>query len=403
MTAFTRSPSKNSILSAPRANARALKRLVERVIQPQGESGPRFVLRDDPAPYLRMNANSYLGLSFHPKLIEADEAAVRAYGVGPGAVRFISGSYLPHVQLEARLAAFHGREASMIFSSAYATVLSVLSVLITPQTAVISDELNHNCIINAVRLSRPHSKAVYKHLDLDGLDTQLTAAKGAARALVVTDGIFSMRGAHAPLAEIAAICRAHDADFPEGVLLVVDDSHGVGAFGQTGRGTEEFTHTQVDVLIGTLGKAFGVNGGYVTSSHVLIDYLREKSPTYIYSNPITAGEATAAHAALDLTDSEWGRERLTRLRSLTEQFRSGLKERGFETLDGQHPVVPLFVRDQAKLVARVADLKTKGILATGISYPVVPKGDESVRFQINADHTPADVDEVLAALGRATP
>ena len=220
---------------------KSLEAVVERVIQPQGERGPRFVLRGDSATYLRMNANSYLGLGFHPQLIEADEAAVRAYGVGPGAVRFISGSYLPHVELEARLAQFHGREAAMIFSSAYATVLSVLSSLITPQTAVISDELNHNCIINAVKLSRPHSKAVYQHLDLGELDARLSGAKGAARALVVTDGIFSMRGAHAPLAEIAEICRAHDADFPEGVLLVVDDSHGVGAFGQTGRGTEEFT------------------------------------------------------------------------------------------------------------------------------------------------------------------
>ncbi|GAA4020806.1 glycine C-acetyltransferase [Deinococcus rubellus] len=378
---------------------KSFEAVVEKVIQPQGEHGPRFVLRGDPTPYLRMNANSYLGLSFHPHVIKADEAAVRAYGVGPGAVRFISGSYLPHVELEARLARFHGREAAMIFSSAYATVLSVLSVLITPQTAVISDELNHNCIINAVKLSRPASKAVYKHLNLDELDTRLNEARGAARALVVTDGIFSMRGAHAPLAEIATICRAHDADFPEGVLLVVDDSHGVGAFGQTGRGTEEFTGAQANVLIGTLGKAFGVNGGYVTGSRILTEYLREKSPTYIYSNPITAGEAAAAHAALDLTDSAWGRERLARLRALTGQFRSGLGARGLETLDGHHPVVPLFVRDQDKLVARVADLKSKGILATGISYPVVPKGDESVRFQINADHTPADVEEVLTALG----
>ncbi len=286
----------------------------------------------------------------------------------------------------------------MIFSSAYATVLSVLSSLITPQTAVISDELNHNCIINAVRLSRPASKAVYPHLSLEGLEQQLTAARGATRALVVTDGIFSMRGAHAPLAEIAALCRAHDAHFPEGVLLVVDDSHGVGAFGETGRGTEEFTGTQADVLIGTLGKAFGVNGGYVTGPQVLIDYLREKSPTYIYSNPITAGEAAAARAALDLTDSAWGVERLAKLRGLTQHFRSGLQAGGFETLDGHHPVVPLFVRDQAKLTARIADLRSKGILATGISYPVVPRGDESVRFQVNADQTISDLDEVLKAL-----
>ena len=158
---------------------KSLEAVVERVIQPQGERGPRFVLRGDAATYLRMNANSYLGLSFHPQLIEADEAAVRAYGVGPGAVRFISGSYLPHVELEARLAAFHGREAAMIFSSAYATVLSVLSSLITPQTAVISDELNHNCIINAVKLSRPHSKAVYKHLDLGELDARLSGGEGS--------------------------------------------------------------------------------------------------------------------------------------------------------------------------------------------------------------------------------
>jgi glycine C-acetyltransferase len=335
-------------------------------------------------------------------VVEAEEAAAHRFGAGPGAVRFISGTYAPHVALERRLAAFHARDQAMIFSSAYAAVVSTIVPLTTDRTTLISDELNHNCIINAMRLSRPLDKAVYKHLDMRGLEAALEAAAGkASRALVVTDGIFSMRGDHAPLDEIMEIARRFDDRFPENVVVLVDDSHGIGAFGQTGRGTEEYTHAPpCDVLVATLGKALGVNGGYVVSNAAVIRFLRETSMMYIYSNPITAAEASAALTSLELLDSDTGRALLEQLRALTRRFERGLVDLGFEVIPGEHPVVPLMVRDTNRTRALVRHLRDNGVLATGLAYPVVPKGDEEIRFQVNADHTELDIDEVLQVLGR---
>ncbi|MEF3274928.1 MAG: aminotransferase class I/II-fold pyridoxal phosphate-dependent enzyme [Chloroflexus sp.] len=388
-------------LSAERRR-KGLERVVTDRIPGDGIRGPRYRIAGYDQLYIRMNSNSYLGLASDPRLIAAAEAATYRFGVGPGAVRFISGTLAPHVALEQRLAAFHHREEAMLFSSAYAAVLSVITALTTPDTAIISDELNHNCIINAIRLARPREKLVYRHLDLDQLDAALTqAAHSCRRAIVVTDGIFSMRGVPAPLDRIADIVARHDAMFAENVLLVVDDSHGVGAFGATGRGCEEYCGVQADLLIGTLGKAFGANGGYVTGSQVLIASLRETSPTYIYSNPITAAEASAALTALDILVSAEGQARLAHLRTMTARFRQGLHDGGYETLPGEHPVVPLFTRDPAATTALVDHLFANGVLATAITYPVVPRGDDSIRFQISAEHTAADIDEALAALRRA--
>ena len=208
-----------------------------------------------------------------------------------------------------------------------------------------------------------------------------------------------MRGDWAPLPEIVELARRYDGEFPENALLVVDDSHGVGAFGATGRGTEEFTGSEeVDVLVATLGKALGVNGGYVVGSHRLTEYLREKSAFYIYSNPITPAEAGAALAAIDLVDSPIGRQLLDHLRAMTSRFEQGLGRLGYETIPGEHPVVPLMVRDTARTSALVAHLKANGVLATGLNFPVVPKGDEEIRFQISADHTPDDIDYTLQVL-----
>lgn len=371
-------------------------------VEPAREGmGPRYLLEGSERRYLRMNSNGYLGLSRHPSVVRAEEEVTREFGVGPGAVRFISGTYQPHVDLEQRLSQFHDRASSMIFSSAYATVVSTLVSLISPETVVLSDELNHNCIISALRLARPASREMYPHLDHAALDERLTRASGATRAIVVTDGVFSMRGDFADLAALMEIARAHDDEFEENVVLVVDDSHGVGAFGETGRGTEEATGSDpVDVLIGTLGKAFGVNGGYVTGSAHLVDFLREKAPMYIYSNPITVGEAAAATASLSVVDSDEGRSLLGHLSAMTHKFEQGLVELGFETIPGPHPVVPLMVRDTDRTSALVGHLNENGVLATGLNFPVVPKGDEEIRFQVNADHTAQDIDfalEVLAA------
>ena len=384
--------------------AKGAEVVVREVIPAADGQGTRFLLEGQgDKRFIRMNANSYLGLSLHPEVIEAEEATARAMGAGPGAVRFIAGTHTPHVALERDLAAFHGREEGMIFSSAYAAVVSALVSLTDKTTFVISDELNHNCIINAIRMSRPAGKAIYPHLDLAALDRRLEEVKGRARrVIVVTDGIFSMRGDHAPVDEIMAIAERHDADFPENVVVVVDDSHGVGGFGATGRGTEEYTNSPpCDILVGTLGKAFGVNGGYVVSSGPVIRFLRESSPLYIYSNPITAGEAAAARKSLEILQGPEGTERLRHLRALTRRFEKGLVAAGFEIIPGDHPITPIMVRDTDETRRLVAALFDAGVLATGLAFPVVPRGDESIRFQINADHTEAGIDEVLSALAAA--
>nr|MDE0501405.1 aminotransferase class I/II-fold pyridoxal phosphate-dependent enzyme [bacterium] len=393
-------------LLGDQGTAKGSELVIREVIPPEGGRGPRYLLEGyGNRSFIRMNSNSYLGLALHPEVIRAEEETSRAMGTGPGAVRFITGTHTPHVQLERALAAFHRRETGMIFSSAYAAVMGTLVPLIDSTTAVISDELNHNSIINALRLSRPLSKSVYPHLDMAALDRQLAEVTGRARrAIVVTDGIFSMRGDHAPLDEIMNIARRHDHDFPDNVVVVVDDSHGVGAFGPTGRGTEEYTASPpADVLIGTLGKALAVNGGYVVSESSVIGYLRETSPFYIYSNPITASEAAAALAALRILDSPEGVSLLDRLKDLTYRMEANLGALGYEIIPGEHPIVPLMLRDTEATRRLVAALFEGGVLATGLAYPVVPRGDEEIRLQVNADHTVADIDHVLsvlAAVGR---
>jgi glycine C-acetyltransferase len=370
------------------------------ILSAEGERGPRILIDGEgDRSFLRMNSNGYLGMALRTEVIAAEEDAVRKFGVGPQAVRFISGTFAPHVELERRLASFHGREAAMAFSSAYATVMGILPSLITNETAVVSDELNHNCIINAIRLAGPTEKYVYPHLDLAGLERALESAAGKCRrALVVTDGVFSMRGDHAPLQEIMALARRFDEHFPENAVVIVDDSHGVGTLGGTGRGVEELSGARADVLVATLGKALGVNGGYAVGSAVLVEYLREVAPFYVYSNPITPGEAASASKALELVDGPRGRALLGHLREMTSRFERGIIELGYETIPGPHPVVPLLVRDSQQTTALVEHLRAQGILATGLAYPIVPRGDEEVRFQISADHTRADIDEALAAL-----
>ena len=378
------------------------EKVITGIIAAKGGFGPRYLLvGQGEKEFLRMNSNSYLGLSLNKEVIQAEEEACRKLGTGPGAVRFISGTYAPHVELEKRLADFHGREAAMVFSSAYSTVMGVLPQFITEDTLVVSDGLNHNCIINAIRLSKPAKKAIYRHLDMKELERILKENTGQAkRAVVVTDGIFSMRGDCAPLDKIIEICRKYESGYEEGILTVVDDSHGVGAFGKTGRGVEEYTNTKADTLVATLGKALGVNGGYVVSNRTVINYLRETAPFYIYSNPITPPEAAAALKSLEILDSPEGIKLLERLKKLIANLREGLNQLGYETLPGEHPIVPLMVRDTKKASHMVKYLFDNGILATGLNFPVVPKGNEEIRFQVSATHTEKDIDYLIDVLKR---
>ncbi len=380
--------------------ARRQERVITGRQTPREGFGPRYLLKGyGERAFLRMNSNAYLGLGTHPQVIEAEEEAMRRFGAGPGAVRFISGTFDPHIRLEKRLASFHGREAAMIFSAAYAAVMGVLPQLISNETLVVSDALNHNSIINAIRLARPAAKAIYEHLDAKQLKTILDRHLGKVkRVIVVTDGVFSMRGDHAPLDQIATISSHYQEHFDEGVITVVDDSHGVGAIGARGRGTEDITGDRADILIATLGKAIGVNGGYVVADKTTIDYLRETSPFYLYSNPITPSEAAAALKALEILDSPEGTGLLRKVGDLAAALRRRFQECGYETIAGDHPIVPLLIRDTARTGELVKGLFDADILATGISYPVVPSGSEEIRFQVSAEHTGKDIDYLIEAL-----
>jgi glycine C-acetyltransferase len=381
--------------------AKAAERVIVGYLPPSGTRGPRYRLRGSDRFFLRMNSNSYLSLSNHPEVLAAGDEAAHRFGVGPGAVRFIDGTFAPHETLESRIAAFVGRPAARIFNSAYTTTLGLAITLSGPDTFWIGDELNHNCIIRAMRIANVPSnqRSIFKHNDLSELAQRLEQVPaGTGRVIVIFDGIFSMRGDNAPLDQIAALVQQHEGRFGDGVITVMDDSHGIGAYGATGRGTEEHCGARVDIFIGTFGKAFGVNGGFVAGSPELVEAVRQRADTYIYTNPVGAADAAAAVKAIDIADGAEGQARLANLKERTRQFRDGLASLGCESIPGPHPVVPLLVRDTERVRTMVSGLYDRGILAVGLTFPVVPRGDETIRFQINAAHTEADIDEVLVAL-----
>lgn len=374
---------------------------------------------DDPSPKAIIdgktisifNSNDYLGLRHHQALKKAEHQATTKLGTGPGAVRFISGSFAVHRQLEKKLATFHGRDDAMVFSSAFATNLAVIFSLIKGQnkdslvsgnTLVISDELNHRSIIDGVRLANLDSEAklIFKHLDAHSLENLLKQNLDKfQRVVVITDGVFSMLGEYQDLKALQNVIDQYDEKFAEGVLLIVDDCHGVAAFGKTGRGTEEVTETKADVLIGTLGKGFGVDGGYVVANQSIIDYLRESAATYIYSNSISPGCAAAASAALDVLASDEGRQMLSTLAKNLIYLKKELKKQGFEfAADSIHPIQAILIGDTAKTRKLTEAMYKKGFLITNINYPVVPKGRDEIRVQLSAAHTRKDIDDFVKAL-----
>lgn len=378
--------------------AKIPERVITRYIPPKGLIGPRYRLHGSDEEFIRLNSNSYLSLSFHPEVMRAADEATGEFGVGPGAVRFIDGTFAPHVRLEERIAAFVNKPAAKIFNSAYTANCGLALSISNPHTYWIGDRLNHNSIIRAMRISNiPRgNKGIYRHNDMDDLKRCLDEVPGdMERVVVVFDGIFSMRGDYAPIAEIVKICKAYDHKFKDGVVTVVDDSHGIGAYGATGRGTPEYAGSWPDIVVGTFGKAFGVNGGFIAGSQALIEAIRQKADTYIYTNPLSAADCAAATAAIDICDSDEGVERLAHLGKVTTRFRQGLEDLGLESIPGPHPVVPLMVRDTVGTHDLVKNLYANGVLVVGLTFPVVPKGDETIRFQINASHTEADIDLVL--------
>jgi glycine C-acetyltransferase len=386
---------------AEEGRAKPPERVIVAYRPPQGDKGPRYRLRGSDNEFIRMNSNSYLSLSHHPELIRAADEATHALGVGPGAVRFIDGTFSYHAALEERVAAFVGKPAAKIFNSAYTANCGLALALSTPRAYWIGDQLNHNSIIRAMRIAGVPSanKAIYRHNDMEDLQRCLEQVPdGMERAVVIFDGIFSMRGDFAPIDRIVKITDAHRAKFREGLATVVDDSHGIGAFGPAGRGTADFTGAQPDIVVGTFGKAFGANGGFIAASATVIEAVRQKADTYIYTNPLSVADCAAAARALDLCDGPEGRQRLDHLRRMAARFRGGIEALGWQSIPGPHPIVPLLVRDTPRTHALVRHLFAEGVLAVGLTFPVVSRGDETIRFQINAAHTRADVDYVLDML-----
>lgn len=381
--------------------AKAPERVIVDYLPPKGDRGPRYRLKGVNQDFMRLNSNSYLSLANHPDLVEAADIATRKFGIGPGAVRFIDGTYDYHAELEDRIARFLNKPSSKIFNSAYTANCGLALAITNKRTYWIGDELNHNSIIRAMRIANVprQNKGIYKHNNMVELKKCLDAVPDdVERVVIIFDGVFSMRGDCAPIDKIEETASNYHGKFKDGVITVVDDSHGIGAFGKTGRGASEFTGAYPDVIVGTFGKAFGVNGGFIAASETVIEAVRQKADTYIYTNPLGVADCAAAIKAVDLCDSPEGLERLRVLEERVQQFRKGITSLGFESISGPHAVVPLLVRDTNTTHKMVQFLFEKGVLVVGLTFPVVPRGDETIRFQINAAHTKADIDYVLKVL-----
>ena len=344
---------------------------------------------------LNMCANNYLGLASHPEVIEAARDALDEWGFGLASVRFICGTQAIHKQLEDKLSDFLGMEDTILYTSCFDANGGLFETLLGPNDAVISDELNHASIIDGVRLCKA-KRFRYKNNDMTDLAAQLEAAKGARRILIVTDGVFSMDGY---LANLPAICDLADS---HGALVMVDDSHAVGFMGAHGRGTHEHhgVMDRVDIITGTLGKALGgASGGYTSGRAEIIEYLRQRSRPYLFSNTVAPSIVAASIKAIELLNAST--DLRDRLEANTKLFREQMAGSGFHILEGTHPITPIIFGDAA-LASRFADaMLEKGVYVIGFSYPVVPQGKARIRTQISAAHTREDLEFAIAKFSEA--
>ena len=362
----------------------------------ESPQGPEVRLRGI-GEVLVLSSNDYLGLAAEPRVVEAGIEALRAYGAGTASVRFICGLFEPHLELERDLAAFLGSEAALTFTSCWNANHAILDALCDERTHVFSDALNHASIIDAMRLARPGAKTVYPHADMAALEQALAGAEDAGRRLIVSDGVFSMEGDLAPLPELVELARRHDA------VLILDDSHGLGVMGASGRGTAEHfgLHGEVDVVTGTLGKALGGGaGGFVAGDRTLCEVLEQRSRPQLFSNGLPPTVAASARQALaELRERP---QLVARLHQNTVRFRELLTDAGLAPLPGESAIVPIVVGETARAIAASQRLLEQGIFVTGFGYPVVPEGTARIRAQISAAHEPHHLERAVAALRRAT-
>lgn len=342
-----------------------------------------------------LSSNNYLGLADHPEVIEAGKRGLDKYGAGTASVRFICGTFDIHRVLEDRIAKFVGTEAALSYVSCWNANTGLFPTICDEGSAIVSDELNHASIIDGVRLASKARRERFKHANMGELEEKLKSVAGCFPILIVTDGVFSMEGDLAKLPEIVDLAKRH------GAIVVVDDSHGTGVMGETGRGTvEHYGLTgEVDVITGTLGKALGgAAGGFVAGSGALIDTLIQRSRPQLFSNALPATVACSSLAAIDYLAAH--PELVRDLREKTQYFRTGLERIGYKPLISESAIVPIIVGETAFAIAISDKLLKAGVFVTGFGYPVVPEGTARIRVQISAALTKDEMDRALAAFER---
>ena len=335
-------------------------------------------------------ANNYLGLADHPEIMKAVEEGMKTHGFGMASVRFICGTQDIHKELERRITAFMGTEDTILYTSCFDANTGLFETLLSAEDALISDALNHASIIDGVRLCRAERKR-FKHSDMAALEESLKETQEARFRMIVTDGVFSMQGDLAKLPEICDLADKYDA------LVVVDDSHATGFLGPNGRGTadELGVADRIDVTTSTLGKALGgASGGFTTGPKEIVELLRQRSRTYLFSNTLAPPIVSGALKALELAQSDPSLR--TTLHENAAYFRSGMERLGFEILPGHHPIVPIMLRDELRTVELAKAVNERGIFVVGFSFPVVPKGEARIRVQLSAAHTREQLDKALS-------
>ncbi|TVQ49703.1 MAG: glycine C-acetyltransferase [Gammaproteobacteria bacterium] len=347
-----------------------------------------------PHEVINLCANNYLGLANHPALIEAAHAALDRYGYGMASVRFICGTQTPHRELEQRISEFLGTEDTILYPSCFDANGGLFETLLDERDAVISDALNHASIIDGIRLSKA-MRLRYAHDDMDELSARLEEAKDARARLIATDGVFSMDGTIANLPALCDLAERHDA------MVMIDDCHATGFLGTRGRGTHEFHEVmgRVDIITGTLGKALGgASGGYTSGRREVVEWLRQRSRPYLFSNTLMPVIAATSLKVLELLED--GDDLRRQLWDNTAYFRAGLTNLGFDLLAGEHPIIPVML-GEAKLAAEMAErLLAEGVYVVGFSFPVVPQGRARIRTQMSAGLTRTQLDRALAAFGK---
>jgi len=342
---------------------------------------------------LNLCANNYLGLANHPSVIEAAHRALDDFGYGMASVRFICGTQTIHKELEARISQFLGTEDTILYPSCFDANGGLFETLLTDEDAVISDALNHASIIDGIRLCKA-KRFRYQNNDMNDLEDQLKGAAGTQQKLIVTDGVFSMDGTIANLADICDLADRY------GALTMVDDCHASGFIGKSGRGTHEYRDVmgRIDIITGTLGKALGgASGGFTSGRREIVGWLRQRSRPYLFSNSVAPAIAATSIAVLDLLDED--NTLRNRLHENAARFRQGMTDLGFELKPGEHPIIPVMLGD-ARLASDMADkLMGHGIYVIGFSFPVVPKGQARIRTQMSAGLTTENIDHAIAAFG----